>query len=101
MNAYGTLYGPVPTPALDRFWSKVKSGDGGCWLWQGAQFRWGYGKFWDGHSVIRAHRFAYIMFKGTIPLGFHLDHLCRVPACVNPSHLEAVTPKEHAQRSTN
>jgi hypothetical protein len=27
-----------------------------------------------------------------------LDHLCRVPPCVNPEHLEPVTPAVNTQR---
>jgi hypothetical protein len=37
-----------------------------------------------------AHRWSYIHMAGPIPDGLVLDHLCRVKACVNPSHLEPV-----------
>lgn len=58
----------------------------GCWLWKGAT-ACGYGYF--RHRP--AHRFAYELYRGPIPEGLQLDHLCRVRSCVNPSHLEAVT----------
>ncbi len=38
------------------------------------------------------------MFKGPIPEGLELDHLCRVRHCVNPDHLEAVTHRENIRR---
>lgn len=66
----------------------------GCWLWDGADNGSGYGKFRGRY----AHRVSFEMHKGPIPQGMHLDHLCRVPCCVNPSHLEPVTNAENARR---
>jgi hypothetical protein len=45
-----------------------------------------------------AHRWSYEHFVGPIPEGLHIDHLCRVRRCVNPDHLEPVTPKENYLR---
>jgi hypothetical protein len=36
---------------------------------------------------------------GRVPVGKQLDHLCRVVECVNPDHLEPVTPVENVRRS--
>lgn len=74
------------------FWAKVDKGRP-CWLWTGATSADGYGRFYIGsRRVTGAHRYAYETTFGPIPAGMHLDHLCRVPACVNPAHLEVVTP---------
>lgn len=76
--------------ATERFWIKVLKTET-CWLWQGALSAEGYGKFRVEPRTIYAHRFAFEEIRGPIPAGLVLDHLCRVPSCVNPSHLDPVT----------
>lgn len=104
---HGSTDDPRPTMS-QRFWLKVnKDGPvpsyrpdlGPCWIWGGASQDLGYGLFFPSRrSPVGAHRYAYLELIGPIPDGFHLDHLCRVPACVNPSHLEPVTPLENTRR---
>ena len=70
----------------------------GCWLWVGGlRGKGGYGVFgwFKGKKSYIAHRASYEMIVGAIPDGMHLDHLCRVRSCVNPQHLEPVTPREN------
>ena len=78
---------------IKRFYDKViPEPNSGCWLWIGCNSkRHGYGSFWMGGKVIASHIAAYRLFKGLVPEGLELDHLCRMPFCVNPDHLEAVT----------
>lgn len=45
-----------------------------------------------------AHVFNWELTNGPVPSGLELDHLCRVPRCVNPDHLEPVTCAENQQR---
>lgn len=82
---------PWPT-AESRFWSMVNKTDT-CWVWTGGLSR-GYGKFFGKG----AHRYAYEALVGPIPEGLQLDHLCRNPPCVNPAHLEPVTPRVNTLR---
>lgn len=87
---------------LDRFRAKyVVDASTGCWNWTAAtagQYRYGVFYF-DGRQGY-AHRFAWLRFKGAIPDGHQVDHLCRNTLCVNPEHLEAVSPRTNTLRST-
>lgn len=82
----------------ERFWRYVNKTPT-CWLWTGATIS-GYGK-WNRPNGVqgRAHRLTYEWLVGQIPAGLQLDHLCKTPACVNPTHLEPVTGTENKRRS--
>ena len=89
----------------ERFWSKVdKSGplfNGTyCWLWKEHLTGTGYAQFRVGEKHILVHRFAYELLKGQIPVGLEIDHLCRRRSCVQPEHLEVVTPRDNTLRGT-
>lgn len=84
----------------DRFWQKTsKSGDGGCWLWHGGKADGGFGRFKIGDRKENAHRVAYILTHGSIPLGHVVAQTCRTPGCVNPAHL-IVRTRSDAQRDS-
>src|SRR5207244_2053676 len=92
---------PGSRPALARFWAKVDDApDGhlGCWRWTGATDSSGYGLLRVEGKLVKAHRFSFEQFVGPIPSDRQLDHLCRVPACVNPGHVDVVTSRENSIR---
>lgn len=73
--------------------------ENGCWEWVGAHAGTGYGYVRVNGAMRGAHRAVYERFRGPIPDGKELDHLCRNVDCVNPDHLEVVTGRENTMRS--
>jgi hypothetical protein len=90
---------PLRRSLADRLWSRVEKTDT-CWLWTGANWN-GYGQIRADNRVRLVHRVSYELLVGPIPEGFQIDHLCRVHNCVNPAHLEAVTPRTNNLRGTS
>jgi hypothetical protein len=88
----------VTDAALQRFFSFVRTADGGCWEWTGFVWKSGYACFWAEGRSNRAHRWAFLALRGEIPEGLEPDHLCRNKKCVNPWHLELVSHRENARR---
>ena len=82
-----------------KFWDRVLMVEN-CWEWLGWTNNWGYAYFHEFDRKLRVARWAYEHFRGPIPEGLVIDHLCRNHRCVNPAHLEAVTVKENTLRGT-
>ena len=91
---------PVRECPLERFIVKVEFTESGCWLWRGAiSGTTGYAQFHDkAGRRVGGHRWIYTALVGPIPQGYVIDHTCRVPACVNPDHLEPVTHRTNCLR---
>jgi hypothetical protein len=85
---------------VDRFEAKyIPEPNSGCWLWiGGTNGRDGYGRIRKNGKMESAHRISYELYKGQIPDGLDIDHLCRNHPCVNPDHLEAVTHQTNVLR---
>ena len=78
--------------------------EGPCWIWQGAVDRHGYGQIGvggrtEGHGYV--HRVGYERLVEPISADKHIDHLCRMPRCWNPAHLEPVTQRVNTLRGVS
>lgn len=77
-----------------RFWCKVdKKGPVSrrcgtrCWLWTAGKLPSGYGKFKVFGVEEYAHRVAWELSNGCIPISLCVLHKCDNPSCVRHSHL--------------
>ena len=88
-----------------RIKEKTKILPNGCWEWVGAKLKKDSGSYGqirigtrENNKLKRAHVVSYILYKGKIPKGKEIDHICRNTLCVNPDHLQAITHKENCKR---
>lgn len=82
----------------------------GCWQWTANTSPKGYGMIGVDHKQKYAHRVSYEEHVGPIPEGAEVDHTCHDPRecrggvtcphrrCINPDHLEPVTPSVNRLR---
>jgi hypothetical protein len=84
-------------PLVERFWAKVdRAGTipghrpdlGPCWLWTGASVKGcGFIGGGPGRGMLKAHRVAWAIHYGAVPVGRAVRHRCGNRGCVNPAHL--------------
>lgn len=93
---------------------RIEPQNNGCWHYPAKLNAKGYAATrigWPVTKAILVHRLSWIYFKGDIPEGMVIDHLCHDPAiceggnsckhrrCVNPDHLQVVTSSENSKKT--
>jgi hypothetical protein len=99
------------TRSLEEILEKYVNKTEECWLYTRTLTKFGYARVKIGDKYQMLHRLTYVHFKGEVPKGLELDHTCHTKdkeckggnsckhrACVNPTHLEAVTHIENVFR---
>lgn len=89
---------PMPTPleTLRKFVPRGNPDE--CWEWTGFRQDGGRGEYGlmkaDGVTK-RAHRVAFELAYGPIPIGMEICHSCDNPPCCNPGHLSIGTRRDN------
>ena len=83
------------------FFERVKQDPiSGCWNWQLARDRKGYGRVFFRGKQHFAHRVSAVLFKGfDLNSPLCIIHTCDTPSCVNPAHLRPGTHLENMRDS--
>lgn len=100
---------------LKKVIDRIEPQANGCWWYPAAVGDKGYATTRIGWPITKGakiHRLSWIYYKGDIPNGMVLDHLCHDPAickvdtkcehrrCVNPDHLQLVPKSENSKKTS-
>lgn len=91
---------PADAPIKERLRARAKESSAGCIVWTGSKVQHGYGIIRIEGKATSVHRVAYREYKGEIPAGMSIDHICGTKLCINPEHLRLATTKQNGENLT-
>ncbi len=87
----------------DRLWAScLKTNKKSCWnWWRKTVSKQGYGRINVNGKSLSAHRLAWELTYGKIPIGLLVLHKCDNVKCINPNHLFIGTDQTNQQDKVN